>query len=59
MAKATLKFLKIPNYTLPEIKQRRLEDWHEDGKYLLKLFEKYRENYHQKICVNCTNEQKK
>lgn len=61
MTKATLDYLKIPNYTLVNLKKQRLEDWYENGDHLLLELEKYRENYRVKICSKCigTQQQKK
>lgn len=59
MTKASLEFLKIPKYSLLDIKKRRLEDWYENGTHLEELLNQYREDYREKICMTCSNEQKK
>ena len=58
MGKTPLKYLKIPNYTVPELLEQRMEDWREDGVHLGVRLNRYREDYRQKICVNCDDEQK-
>ena len=57
MTKAALGYLKIPNYTLQNLKKQRLEDWYKNGDYLLSQLEKYRENYRLKICSKCIDTQ--
>ena len=59
MSKASLEFLKIPKYTVNDLKKQRLEDWRENGKHLKELFEQYDEEYRIKICSKCDDKQKK
>lgn len=58
MTLATLESLEILKNNVDYL-QLRIEDWHQNGKGLKSQMIRYREEYRQKICVNCTNEQKK
>ena len=52
-----LGYLKIPNYTVNDLRKQRMTDWYEAGNHLLIELKKYREGYRKKICSKCVGTQ--